>query len=91
MTEIIVAFIGGVFALGAAVITARWSRSRAASDSTPDPSPGNPQSNDGNSNAPNPSSSDQQDGARVAGANIGQFIGTNNGNVSQTNYHDGKR
>ena len=91
MTEIIVAFIGGAFALGTAVITARWSRSRTASDPTPAPLPGNPQSDDETSNAPRPSSNNQPDGAATGGASIGQFIGTNNGSVSQTNYHDGKR
>ncbi|GAA2489821.1 hypothetical protein GCM10023100_44920 [Actinocorallia cavernae] len=91
MTEIIVAFIGGMFALGAAVITARWSRSRTADNPTHTPLPVNPQSDDENSNAPRPSSSNQPDSAATGGASIGQFIGTNNGSVSQTNYHDGKR
>ncbi|MFF4751768.1 hypothetical protein ACWD5R_20370 [Streptomyces sp. NPDC002514] len=91
MTEIIAAFVGGVFALGAAVITVRWTRSRTAGDSTPDPSLGNQQSDDVNSNAPRPSNNTQPGAAVPGSSSIGQFIGTNNGSVSQTNYHNGKQ
>ncbi|WP_330478210.1 hypothetical protein OG301_20200 [Streptomyces platensis] len=77
MTEIVAAFIGGVFALGAAVITVRWTRSRSTGDPVPDQMP--------------PTSNAQSDGVTINAPQSGQIIGTNNGTVSQTNYRDGKR
>ncbi|WP_143666104.1 hypothetical protein [Streptomyces sp. st77] len=105
MTEIITALIGGVFLLGGAVITARWTRSRSTSNHTPTalPPTSNPQPDDVNSNTPrppdhplpagaNPSIPHPPQSARPGGVTVnGQFIETNNGTVSQTNYRDGKR
>ncbi|MGY5078988.1 hypothetical protein ACWIGX_18110 [Streptomyces nigrescens] len=77
MAEIVAAFIGGVFALGAAVITVRWTRSRSTGDPVPAPEP--------------PASNAQSDGVTINASHAGQIIGTNNGTVTQTNYRDGKR
>jgi hypothetical protein len=89
MTEIIAAVVGGVFALGAAVITVRWTRSRSASGpvgTRPD-STSNPESV-----SPTPTSSQANEFIHRNGSiNAGQYIQTNNGTVSQTNYRDGKR
>ena len=90
MIEIVTALIGGVFLLGGAVITARWTRSRPNSAPTPAPTPTPPASNTqpdgGTANTPPPHN------ARSGGVTVnGQFIETNNGGVSQTNYRDGKR
>lgn len=77
MVEIVAAVIGGVFVICAAVITARWSRSRSASPPVPE------QASTGGSA--------QSDQATIDARHAGQFIATNNGTVSQTNYRDGKR
>lgn len=102
MVEVVVALIGGVAVLGGAVITARWTRSRAADtrtsaplppttntqpggDTTNAPRPSQP--NDGTTSAPQPPRD-----ARPGSVTVnGQFIETNNGTVSQTNYRDGKK
>ncbi|MEV4332427.1 hypothetical protein AB0K02_18130 [Streptomyces sp. NPDC049597] len=90
MIEIIAATVGGVFAIGAAVITVRWTRSRSAGD---------PMANQGAltdataatgspiPNAPQTPENPQRD----VSINAEQYIQTNNGTVSQTNYRDGKR
>jgi hypothetical protein len=89
MTEIIAAIVGGVFALGAAVITVRWTRSRSADD----PATNRPAqtSNTGSgssiSNPPPVNGIPQRD----ASINAGQYIQNNHGTVSQTNYRDGKQ
>ncbi|MFH9224521.1 hypothetical protein [Streptomyces lydicus] len=77
MTEIVAAFIGGVFALGAAVITVRWTRSRSTGDPAPDQLP--------------PTANAKSDGVTIDARHSGQIIGTNNGTVSQTNYRNDKR
>lgn len=85
MTEIIAAIVGGIFALGAAVITVRWTRSRSTSDPvTPPPAA------TGSSSSPNVSGTTAGP-ERNASINAGQYINTNNGTVSQTNYRDGKQ
>lgn len=104
MIEIATALIGGVFLLGGALITARWTRSRSGGSPTPAPLPpaSNAQSN-GGADDPQPPRNVQPDGgtttapqpprnARSGGITVnGQFIETNNGTVSQNNYRDGKR
>ncbi|GAB7108994.1 hypothetical protein JCM4814A_73080 [Streptomyces phaeofaciens JCM 4814] len=88
MIEIFTALIGGVFLLGGAVITARWTRSRSTTNPTPAPAPpaNNTQPDGGTANTPPPHNS------RSGGITVnGQFIETNNGSVSQTNYRDGKQ
>jgi hypothetical protein len=92
MIEIFTALIGGVFLLGGAVITARWTRSRPTANPTPTPTPtptppaSNTQPDGGTANTPPPHN------ARSGGVTVnGQFIETNNGSVSQNNYRDGKR
>ncbi|MFD7277036.1 hypothetical protein ACFV80_08245 [Streptomyces sp. NPDC059862] len=89
MTEIIAAIVGGVFALGAAVITVRWTRSRSAGDpATPRP---DSTSNTG-PGSPTPTTPQANEIIhRDAPINAGQYIQTNNGTVSQTNYRDGKQ
>ncbi|MFE7794156.1 hypothetical protein [Streptomyces sp. NPDC057460] len=96
MTEIITALIGGVFLLGGAVITARWTRSRSTGNQAPAalPPTSNPQPDGVTTNAPQPSTNTPRPphNARSGGVTVnGQFIETNNGTVSQTNYRDGKR
>ncbi|MFD7775301.1 hypothetical protein [Streptomyces sp. NPDC059753] len=105
MIEIVTALIGGVFLLGGAAITARWTRSRSTGNRTPAPLPsaGNSQPDDSTTNPPRTTQSAQPDGgttnapqppnsARPGGVTVnGQFIETNNGTVSQNNYRDGKR
>ncbi|MFD8227364.1 hypothetical protein ACFV16_24685 [Streptomyces massasporeus] len=88
MTEIMAAIVGGVFALGAAVITVRW-RSRSADDPATNRPTRNSNTGSGN-HIPNPP---QADGTpqRDRSINAGQYIQTNNGTVSQTNYRDGKQ
>lgn len=56
MTEIITALIGGVFLLGGAVITARWTRSRSTGNQAPAalPPTSNPQPDGVTTNAPSP-------------------------------------
>ncbi|MFI9749981.1 hypothetical protein [Streptomyces collinus] len=88
MTEIMAAIVGGVFALGAAVITVRW-RSRSADDSATN-RPTRSSNTGSGSPIPNPPQANgtpQGEGS----INAGQYIQTNNGNVSQTNYRDGKQ
>jgi hypothetical protein len=102
MIEIVAALIGGVFLLGGAVITARWTRSRStnnppltpsqptgnASGAGTTPDTGRPSQHAESTDAP-PAA---PNGARAGGVTVnGQFIETNNGTVSQTNYRDGKR
>jgi hypothetical protein len=89
MIEIAAAVVGGVFAIGAAVITVRWTRSRSASDpvvnqptATSATPAGSPVPNAPQSNGTPP---------RDVSINAEQYIQTNNGTVSQTNYRDGKR
>lgn len=93
MTEIIAAFIGGAFALGAAVITVRWTRSRSNSDGLPDQLPPADAAHSGGTagNDSHPISHTGADGVTINAQNSGQVIGTNHGTVSQTNYRDGKR
>jgi hypothetical protein len=89
MTEIIAAFVTGVFGVGAAVVTVRWARSRSAGDPTsnqPAPS-GNTSSSNQNPSASPVNGNSQPDSS----INAGQYIQNNNGTVSQTNYRDGKR
>jgi hypothetical protein len=89
MTEIIAAVVAGVFALGAAVITVRWTRSRSAGDpSTPRPNL-TTSAGSGGSTPPTPQAGETAQ--RDASINAGQYIQTNNGTVSQTNYRDGKQ
>ncbi|MER5195951.1 hypothetical protein ACWD3J_26530 [Streptomyces sp. NPDC002755] len=88
MIEIFTALIGGAFLLGGAVITARWTRSRPTANPTPTPTlpASNTQPDGGTANTPPPHN------ARSGRVTVnGQFIETNNGSVSQTNYRDGKR
>lgn len=89
MIEILAAIVGGVCAIGAAVITVRWTRSRSAGDpvvnqpaATSGTAVGSPIPNASHSNG-----SPQRD----VSINAEQYIQTNNGTVSQTNYRDGKR
>ncbi len=88
MIEIAAALIGGVCLLGGAVITARWTRSRASGNQDPAPLPpsSNAQSDD-STDTPRPPRRASSDGITVNG----QFIGTNNGIVSQNNYRDSKK
>lgn len=89
MIEIVAALIGGVFLLGGAVITARWTRSRTTGNPAPTPLPpaSNTQPDGGTANTPHPPHSARSGGVTVNG----QFIETNNGTVSQNNYRDGKQ
>ncbi|NEW74743.1 hypothetical protein [Streptomyces rhizosphaericus] len=89
MIEIITALIGGMFLLGGAVITARWTRSRSTGNHVSDPLPptSNTQPDGVTANTPRPPQNTRSGGVTVNG----QFIETNNGTVSQTNYRDGKR
>lgn len=93
MTEIIAAFIGGVFALGAAVITVRWTRSRSNSDASADQlNPTDVAHPEGTAdNNSHPIGNTTPDGVTINAQNAQQVIGTNHGTVSQTNYRDGKR
>jgi hypothetical protein len=89
VTEIIAAFVSGVFALGAAVITVRWARSRSTDASTTNEpaSTSSARSGDPSPSVPAVSGNSHPDAA----INAGQYIQNNNGTVSQTNYRDGKR
>ncbi|GHH12000.1 hypothetical protein [Streptomyces rubradiris] len=80
MTEIIAAIVGGVFALGAAVITVRWTRSRSVGG------PATTRANSSGDTGP-----DSPTPTAPQAINAGQYIQTNNGTVSQTNYRDGKQ
>ncbi|WP_406060638.1 hypothetical protein OG462_24210 [Streptomyces sp. NBC_01077] len=93
MTEIIAAVIGGAFALGAAVITVRWTRSRSNSDGGPDQLPPADAAHPGDSPVADSHSigSTSPDGVNINAQNSGQVIGTNHGTVSQTNYRNSKR
>ncbi|MGW3988604.1 hypothetical protein [Streptomyces sp. NPDC004830] len=88
MTEIMAAIVGGVFALGAAVITVRW-RSRSADDAATNRPTRSSNTGSGSPipNTPQANGTPQSEGS----INAGQYIQTNNGNVSQTNYRDGKQ
>lgn len=101
MVEIVVALIGGLALIGGAVVTARWTRSRPTDNraTAPLPPAGNtrsdgattnvrpPQLNDGATSAP-----EAPGGARSGGVTVnGQFIETNNGTVSQNNYHNNEK
>jgi hypothetical protein len=89
VTEIIAAFVSGVFALGAAVITVRWARSRSTGDPVSNQPASISSTGSGNSgsNAPAANGSSRPDAA----INAGQYIQNNSGTVSQTNYRDGKQ
>ncbi|MEU9255224.1 hypothetical protein AB0D66_25650 [Streptomyces sp. NPDC048270] len=93
MTEIIAALIGGVCALGAAVVTVRWARSRSTDSVTADQLPPASDAQLGNAanTAPGATGATPSDGVTINAPHSGQIIGTNNGTVSQTNYRDGKR
>jgi hypothetical protein len=89
MTEIIAAFVTGVFGVGAAAVTVRWARSRSAGDPTSNQPA--PSSSTGSGN-PNPNTPPVNGNPRPdASINAGQYIQNNSGTVSQTNYRDGKR
>lgn len=89
MIEIVAAIVGGVFAIGAAVITVRWTRSRSAGDPVANQPAATSATAAGSPipNAPRSNGNPQRD----VSINAEQYIQTNNGTVSQTNYRDGKR